>query len=259
MKISDLIRLGELKAKIQAIDFSTYPRTFFNPDFRESDFDKEITIGNQFFFIIDLLNFENVYTSKSTDRVLGYGLEKYPFTFGMSKIHPDDRDVVYKSMVKLIEIIGLQVLNKVPVYNNVFNLTYRLQLANGDYMKFLNQNSCYRVEENKNLLYFISTFVDITYLNTPDDVHLSYSGPKSELFTFPDEELLSMVKHIPVFSSRENEILRLMFEGKTTQEISEILNISYNTAKTHRQNMLKKSGFQSSPEMISYWRKNKLF
>lgn len=257
MEISDIIRIGEMKAKIKSIDFSKYPRSFFNSDFDDTDLKNKITIGNQFFFIIDLLNFTNIYTSKSTDKILGFKMDKYPFMFGLSLIHPDDKSIIYKAIIKSIAIIELMIINKVPVYEYVFNLTYRLQTSNGSYLKFLNQNSCYRVEEKTNLLYFISSFTDITFLNTPNDVHLSITGPKSDLFKFPDDELIHLLENIPIFSKRENEILRLMYEGKTTKEISEILNISFLTAQTHRKNMLQKSGCKNSSQIISFWRRNK--
>lgn len=257
MKTNFIQIRNNLKEAVRNIDLSAYPESFIDENLSKQDFTNEITLGNQFFFIIDLMNFENVYTSKSIEKVLKYGLEKYTFLFGLGIIHPDDNKIVTAAMIKIVDVIANLISNNEPVYLYTFNLTYRLKVADGSYLKFLNQNLCYRIDSNAKQLNFISLFSDITFLNTSDDVHLSITGPPTDLFVFPDEELLSMIRKIPVFSQRENEILRLMFEGKTTSQIAETLKISYFTAKTHRRNMIQKSGFHNSAEMISYWRKMK--
>ncbi len=55
-----------------------------------------------------------------------------------------------------------------------------------------------------------------------------------------------------VLSRREMEILELIAQNKTSNEISEILNIAYNTVKTHRRNMHKKLGLESRIDLLDY-------
>lgn len=57
-----------------------------------------------------------------------------------------------------------------------------------------------------------------------NDTENEYETPKNELF----------------FSSREKEILQLIAEGKSSQEIAEILFIEKSTVDSHRKNMSKK-------------------
>jgi two-component system, NarL family, response regulator NreC len=61
-----------------------------------------------------------------------------------------------------------------------------------------------------------------------------------------------------VFSERETEVLKLYAEGKTTQEIAEILFISAKTVATHKQNIFKKTNMRSLADMIKYAIKNRL-
>ncbi len=58
---------------------------------------------------------------------------------------------------------------------------------------------------------------------------------------------------IPNLSAREIEIIKLIAEGLTNNEISEKLFISIHTTKTHRKNILKKLGFKfkNSAELIA--------
>jgi DNA-binding NarL/FixJ family response regulator len=49
---------------------------------------------------------------------------------------------------------------------------------------------------------------------------------------------------------RELEVLSLIAEGNTTGSIASKLSIQINTVKTHRKNMLKKTGCKNITELI---------
>jgi len=53
-------------------------------------------------------------------------------------------------------------------------------------------------------------------------------------------------------SERENEILKLYAEGKSTREISEKLFISIKTVGTHKQHILEKLELKSNADMVKY-------
>lgn len=58
---------------------------------------------------------------------------------------------------------------------------------------------------------------------------------------------------------REKQIAELLVQGKDHSYIARVLNISYDTFKTHRTNILGKLGYKSVPELISsVYRNNKL-
>ncbi|HSA04387.1 MAG TPA: response regulator transcription factor [Tenuifilaceae bacterium] len=59
-------------------------------------------------------------------------------------------------------------------------------------------------------------------------------------------------------TSREKEILKLYVEGFTNTEISDKLNLSIHTVKTHKNNIMQKYNFKSTVEMIKYAIKNKI-
>lgn len=52
-------------------------------------------------------------------------------------------------------------------------------------------------------------------------------------------------------SQREQEILKLIARGKTSENISEALSISHLTVKTHRRNMIRKLQAKNSSELIT--------
>ena len=53
-------------------------------------------------------------------------------------------------------------------------------------------------------------------------------------------------------SSREREVLQLIAEGKTSREISEILNLSVKTVQSHRTNLMQKLDLHDRGDLIKY-------
>ncbi|MFA6274037.1 MAG: response regulator transcription factor [Candidatus Paceibacterota bacterium] len=68
----------------------------------------------------------------------------------------------------------------------------------------------------------------------------------------------SDLKTIPRLTRREKEILKLLIEGKSTQEISDELFLSFLTTQTHRRNLLNKFQVRNVAELVSFSIKNAL-
>lgn len=56
-----------------------------------------------------------------------------------------------------------------------------------------------------------------------------------------------------VLTAREYEVLELMSQGHTSQEIADRLNCSLSTIKTYRMRIMNKSGARNSSEMIAWF------
>jgi len=61
-----------------------------------------------------------------------------------------------------------------------------------------------------------------------------------------------------ILSDREEEVLRLVAEGKTAREIGEALFISDRTVENYKNNILKKLGLHKTSDLIKYAIKNKI-
>lgn len=57
---------------------------------------------------------------------------------------------------------------------------------------------------------------------------------------------------LPKLSEREKEVLKLIIEGNTSNEIAEILFISKSTVDTHRRNIQDKTGTKTAAELAAY-------
>ena len=60
------------------------------------------------------------------------------------------------------------------------------------------------------------------------------------------------IKQEDVLSTREKEILRLVADGNTSQEIANILNIGKNTVDTHRKNIIKKCNITGKFDLMKF-------
>ncbi len=60
------------------------------------------------------------------------------------------------------------------------------------------------------------------------------------------------LQNIPRLTKREKEITILMKQGKSTQEIADLLFLSYLTVQTHRRNLLHKFKVKNGVELINY-------
>jgi DNA-binding NarL/FixJ family response regulator len=63
---------------------------------------------------------------------------------------------------------------------------------------------------------------------------------------------------LKLLSQREHEVLKLIAEGKTHRQITEVLNISINTVNTHRNNIIKKLNLHDTASLVLYAVKNAL-
>jgi DNA-binding NarL/FixJ family response regulator len=59
-------------------------------------------------------------------------------------------------------------------------------------------------------------------------------------------------------SVREREIVQLLAEGNSNKDIARALDISVNTAETHRGNIMRKMGFASLADLVRYAIRNKI-
>lgn len=77
---------------------------------------------------------------------------------------------------------------------------------------------------------------------------LSFSEEVKEMVNKTD---VSDLKMIPRLTRREKEIVQLLIQGKSTQEISEALFLSFLTVQTHRRNLLNKYQAKNLVELIN--------
>ena len=77
----------------------------------------------------------------------------------------------------------------------------------------------------------------------------------SKNLLFFDDSIVAkdaLTKEEIILSTREKEILRLIGEGKTSQEIADMLFIGKSTVDTHRKNIIKKMNIYGKTDLIRF-------
>jgi DNA-binding CsgD family transcriptional regulator len=230
-------------------DLHNYKPELFN----EIDSDAFVVLNNQFFYITDLRQFNNVYIHKNLKLILGYEPDYFKSMENVySLIHTDDRDFVMAFSKKIInhsrEVINDPSLQQDPLKTS-FSIDFRILKSNGQYKRVNRVTSCIKLDRKGNLAYAISVFTDIDNLKRSNNISCSWSGGDIGLFSMDD-----LIKEYPppIFSRREIEVLKYLAKGMKGKEIAGILGISKHTVISHRKKMLQKTHTKNTAELLVF-------
>ncbi|TLX76941.1 hypothetical protein E9993_04455 [Labilibacter sediminis] len=206
---------------------------------KHPDFNKIICLSNQFYLIIEFPSLTISYSSINIKDVLGFEQNELSFIDFINLIHPDDYNNVFFNIKRSLQIARNNRHSLYP-FKCFMILNYRIRNKQNSTIRILNQ-LCYL--DSRFSLEKFNILCLITDLSICKKTKLS--SLKNLLFN-PEEHKLSSL------SQREQEVLSLLTKGKNSVEIGKILNISKHTVDTHRRNMLIKSEFNNTAELIAY-------
>ena len=167
----------------------------------------------------------------------------------LSLIHPEDIDFVIKAEAKASDYI-FNVLGSEKITEYKVSYNFRFLTASGNYEYFNHQSLILTVDENGNFSKSINIHTNINHLVQENSYKFSMIGlngnPSFLNLDVYEKEDESKVLEVMNFSRREIEIIKMIADGRTTNEIAKKLGVSSETVKSHRKNILRKSGCSSS-------------
>ena len=201
--------------------------------------------SNQFFYIADVIQMNILFTSKRSTRMIGIDPEELTFYQFMEITHPDEIQRLNIGRPKIIKLA--QDLYTAKSGSVFLSTDFRMRNTLGDYSNILVQ--CYLVYTTvpRKTVLFLKLHTNIDWHQKKQYGFHYYIGEDLSYFKYPDKELLDMGM---LLSKREFEILKLVEQGQSSEQISEKLFLSINTVHTHRCNMLKKTGKDSIADLI---------
>ena len=201
--------------------------------------------NDQFFYFGDLILFQILYTSKRSMDMLGVDPgDLSPLKFYQA-IHPNEmeRNIRYKNILAKTAH-NLFIAEK---GHKLLSTNFLVKDAKGEYINVLSQFLIYYSEVPYKSVFVFKIHTNIDWYKKHKSSHHYYLGDDLSNFRYPDEELLKIAE---IFSKREFDILHLLEMGFSTEQIAEKFFLSPNTIKTHRRNMLHKSGKANIAELI---------
>jgi len=200
--------------------------------------------NDQFFYFGDLLLFQILYASKRSMDMLGIEPADLSHPKFYKATHPDEmeRYVLYKNVL-MKTVHNLLLAEK---GHKLLSTSFQVKNAKGKYSNLLLQFFVFYSEVPYKSVFVFKVHTNIDWYKKHKSGNHHYLGEDLLNFRYPDKELLK-IGHI--FSKRELDILQLIEKGYSTEHIAETLFLSSNTIKTHRRNILSKSGKANIPEV----------
>ncbi|MXN91918.1 PAS domain-containing protein [Flavobacterium sp. Sd200] len=204
-------------------------------------------VGDYYYFIFNVGNAEFEYVSPEIEKILGYNESITAIDF-LNNIHPEDQPYFLNFENTLHNFFRGLPLEKYTKYKVRYD--FRIKNTNGDYIRLLHQLVILQHDDEGNITRSLGIHTDIGYLKPEGVPMLSFIGMEGEpSFTnVQPNAIFTPAKEL--FSKREKQVLRLLAEGKSSADISGILNISKFTTDTHRRNMMKKTSTHSGVDLV---------
>jgi DNA-binding CsgD family transcriptional regulator len=216
--------------------------------------------GPSFYYIIDSPTLSITLLSKGIENILDITQEEFTVEKVIELIHPDD----VSWFLRCEDVVAYFLKNCVSpehIVNYKISYCLRLKSKNDQYKLYLMQTVTLKTTSEGALLKVFGCLSDINHITSINNKKLSLIGlngqPSYLELDVLNHELFENFKpfitffdDIP-FSSRELEIIKLLGEGLTMNDISLQLNIAFETVNTHRKNILKKSNSKNITELVA--------
>lgn len=216
--------------------------------------------GPNFYYIIDSPTLTAKLLSEGIEDILGFTKQEFSVEKIIELIHPDD----FNWFLRCEDVVAYFLKNCVApehIVNYKISYCLRLKSKNNEYKLYLLQTLTLKTTEDGALLKVFGCVSDINHITKVNTKKLSLIGlngepsylelevEHNELFE-NFKPFMSFLDDTP-FTTRELEIIKLLGEGLTMNQISQQLHIAYDTVNTHRKNILNKSDSKNITELVA--------
>ncbi|MHA6697272.1 LuxR C-terminal-related transcriptional regulator [Chryseobacterium sp. A301] len=204
--------------------------------------------GDYFYVVFNTQTTEMEFVDPGVEKVLGIAPKEFTLEWILGNLHSEDSPYYFhyeKSAVKFFTS-----LDKEHFFKYKFSYDYRLRTEGGIYKRVLQQvvPVYYFPQGGARTL---AIFTDLTHLNITGIPKLSFIGMEEAPSYYNVHLTEEFNAQDSLLSPREKEILGFVIQGHTSQSIADRLCRSVHTVRTHRKNILEKSGCISLQELIA--------
>lgn len=236
-----------------AMNIENIPRSKYE-DLIEKSYRPRNTIefGASFYFEYDVIKECYPYLEKEFYNVTGYPPSltvRGKTDFIARYMHPDDLMQYGRIKLKWKDLVENHFKKERGQVKVSFD--FRLKNAEGRSIRLLYQSLYIEFSCAGKMLYIIGKCSDISHWNKNNDMVLSIAYP-SGIKNFHYLSLPQNDTNTNVFSSLEKKIIKLLAEGSSSKDIAGEMGITFNTANTHRRNMLRKAKVRNTSELVSF-------
>lgn len=215
--------------------------------------------GESYFYILNMHNLELDYVS--TDVTKFSGLEPADVNMGilLKAALPKEFEILERKEMVIRDFM-IRYLEPSQRMNYKIAYTYEMKDHKGKKRIMLMQANVISLAKNKTPLHILVIHSDISHLVKSSTSKVSFINLKESesYYNIPTDKgvfLKKLGKSEPditeFLTPRETEIVELLAKGLQTKQIAEELLLSVHTVRTHRKNILSKTGCRNTAELIA--------
>jgi len=235
-----------------------------NRDYEASEQFKQLAAffapGRSYYYIVNFHNLELDLVSRSVEDFIGIDSESVSMQDLLKTALPTEIDDIQRKE-NVIKDFFLRFLDPKDILSYKVLYTYQMEDAQSRVLTILHQATPLSVTEDGMFQHVFSVHSDISYLKAIStrevsfvnlhtgksfyNINISHGYFDPKFSVFEEDSLKS------ILSEREKEIVSEMAKGLNANEIAHALNLSPHTIKTHRKNILDKSGCRNTPQLVA--------
>ncbi|AZA80676.1 helix-turn-helix transcriptional regulator [Chryseobacterium lactis] len=208
--------------------------------------------GKFYYYVINLVDSTLSHHHENILEI--HGFHKYPVHLKeiIDLLHPDDIEFVMEAermcIEKMKDINGFDYIQELKS-----SYCFRLRTSKGNYELFHHQALHTLKDENGKLMQAVNIHTNIEHITHQNSYSVLLSGinGREDFHQMQWSKYNKISESQPaIFTKREVEIITYIARGFSAGEISNVLNISEETVRTHRKNILRKSDCKNCSELI---------
>ena len=216
------------------------------------------TMGESYYYVLNMHNLELDFVSDSVQDFVGIPGNEVTMMQLLQMALPEELELVQQKERIINDFFTNYCSPKERLEYKIL-YPYKMKDHKGKLRTILLQSTVLSLSENGDVEHVFAVHSDITFLKTPRTDRLSffhmYGGPSYynlslEGGVFQPKKQLEDASFAEIFTPREKEIITALGRGLSTKEIAARLNLSPHTVRTHRKNILDKSGCANSAELV---------
>lgn len=207
--------------------------------------------GPQYYYIHDFLTGDMEYVSDSVRGIMGIGPDNITVKDIIDRCHPDDVPFIMMAedfLMGKIRELGVDAIDQVKV-----SYCFRERVTDGSYHLFHLQWLVFGHDAQGRSSRILNIHTDISHLTDVNNHRITIQFlDTGKLMQFDFRDRVELPPLSLSFTRSEIRVLQLLAKGMTTPQIAHALSISPHTVRTHRKNLLQKSGMKNTSALVAH-------
>lgn len=207
-----------------------------------------ISTGPFYFYVIDFYDMSLSHVSAGIYDMHGFDVDTVSFNDVLDAIHPDDVGFVAETE-SLIGDFFYKEISRHKLLKYKMNYSFRARIKNGEYALMNHQALMLTLDSDGGYGKSLNIHTRIDHLSTTNTYQFSLIGLDNEP-SYMNLNGSFNLQNTTKFSKREIEVIKCIADGLSNDGIADKLFISVLTVKKHRTNIMAKSEYKNTAQLI---------